>query len=126
MGAWHPVCLPVTFYIWFVKQIMKCKDDLSALQYQNTQLRNQIKGSSEVQFRGGTPVVLGKQERHRTPDPETSDSSGSLHKQARVNLSSFSRKQIRSVLGGSDRGLGSTWYVPAPHNLHLPVSLMSW
>ena len=65
--------------------------------------------------------ALQKRSQSRTPSQEVDSPSASSRKGVRASSSGFSREQIRDVLGGPDRGWGSTRYVLIFPRSDLPV-----
>ena len=96
----------------FVGQIAKLKEDFGAVQRQNADLQHQITNlkllHEHIAVRTGeeAQIVVPKKRRRVQEDEDLDDPP---YKQTKSD--GFSREQIRDVLGGSDRGWGSTRYV---------------
>ena len=98
----------------FVGQIEKLKEDFNAGQRQNA--NQQIRERGVVHRRDEAPIrTPRKRQRAQSSDSEYEDSDDQPRVWVRANSGgAFSREQIRDVLGGSDRGWGSTRYVCFP------------
>jgi hypothetical protein len=91
----------------FIKQIAKLKEE-------NANLKQQTRECGAVhRMEEASSLIPRKRRRAQDSDSEYEDSDYPCdHERARVNSNSdiFSREQIRDVLGGFDRGWGSTRY----------------
>jgi len=99
--------------IFFAEQIAKLKEDFAAIQRQNSSLQYKLRGHAAL-HRGNEAEALEmprKRQRSQSPDEDS-------HPRKQVSVPvGFSREQIKSILGGPDRGWGLMLYVfvsPSP------------
>lgn len=95
--------------MYFIGQIAKLKEDFDAVQHQNTSLLQQLHDHNMVSSGDeATTAMSRKRPRVQNPHQEANSLDGPSCRQVR---SGFSREKIKAVLGGFDRGWGSTKYV---------------
>jgi len=103
--------MPIT--VRLVEQIVKLKEDFNVIQRQNAGLQQQLCGHGAVRPRDEVLTATPrKRQRIQSPDREVGCPGNPPHAQA-ADPGAYSREKIRDVLGGFDRGWGSTRYVCA-------------
>lgn len=111
----------------FVGQIKKLKEELNTVQCRNASPQRQVHGHAAAHRRDGTPTLRPRKRRLRILDSDSHANDSDLGDHLGetnppclelalppLNSRLVSREKIRSVLGGFDRGWGSTWYVSVP------------
>ena len=100
---------PITTTICFLLQIAKLKLDFDGVKCQNDNLQQLLHERCEN-------LSITPQKRRRTPEDDDDDyvdeddnnDRPPRYKRVKTNPSGFSRERIKYVLGGRDRGWGST------------------